>query len=175
MFEECGFTSSLYADDNSAMKAFASFNQVNTMYEDVPHCLYNLKQYMSNHFLKLNDSKTEIIVFGSANFKDSLDLHGTVLKSGSCIRFAENVKYLGILFDSLLSFDQQVTAIVSSSYASIRKLASMKRCLSKDDLEKFVHAFISSKLDTCNSLLFGLPKKVLNKLQKVQNAAIRLV
>ena len=85
------------------------------------------------------------------------------------------MKYLGIVFDSLLSFDQQIAAIVSSSYACIRKLSSMKRCLSKVDLEKFVHAFVSSKLDTCNSLLYGLPKKTLNKLQKVQNAAIRLV
>ena len=175
VFEDCGFTSSSYADDNSALKTFALFNQVNVLHEDVPNCIYQLKQYMNRHSLKLNDSKTEIIVFGNSSLKEQLHIHGTFLKSGTCIRFADNVTYLGIMFDSLLSFDQQITSIVSSSYASIRKLSSMRKYLSKSDMEKFVHAFISSKLDSCNSLFYGLPKKTLNKLQKIQNAAIRLV
>ena len=42
-------------------------------------------------------------------------------------------------------------------------------------VEIFVHAFVSSKLDYCNSLLYNIPKYVLNKLQFVQNAAARLL
>ena len=38
-----------------------------------------------------------------------------------------------------------------------------------------VHAFIHSNLDYCNSLLYGLPKYLTNKLQKIQNAAARLI
>lgn len=38
-----------------------------------------------------------------------------------------------------------------------------------------MHAFISSKLDSCNSLLTGLPDKEISKLQRVQNAAARLI
>ena len=38
-----------------------------------------------------------------------------------------------------------------------------------------VHAFITSRIDTCNSLLYGLPTSQLNRLQRVQNAAARLV
>ena len=42
-------------------------------------------------------------------------------------------------------------------------------------VEILVHAFVSSKLDYCNSLLYNIPKYVLNKLQFVQNAAARLI
>ena len=38
-----------------------------------------------------------------------------------------------------------------------------------------MHAFINSKVDFCNSLLYGLPKYDINKLQSVQNAAARVI
>ena len=38
-----------------------------------------------------------------------------------------------------------------------------------------MHAFINSKLDFCNSLLYGRPKYDINKLQSVQNAAARVI
>ena len=38
-----------------------------------------------------------------------------------------------------------------------------------------MHALINSKLDFCNSLLYGLPKYDINKLQSVQNAAARVI
>ena len=40
---------------------------------------------------------------------------------------------------------------------------------------RLVHAFISSKLDYCNALLYGLPDSDINRLQSIQNAAARLV
>ena len=38
-----------------------------------------------------------------------------------------------------------------------------------------IHAFVSSHLDYCNALLFGLQKYQLDRLQKVQNAAARVI
>ena len=47
--------------------------------------------------------------------------------------------------------------------------------MSTDATKTLVSEFVLSRLDYCNSLLFGCPQYLLNKLQKVQNNAARLV
>ena len=47
--------------------------------------------------------------------------------------------------------------------------------MSTKTTEKLIHAFVTSKIDSCNALLFGIPEKDLSKLQTVQNCAARLL
>ncbi|KAI3373392.1 hypothetical protein L3Q82_021939 [Scortum barcoo] len=57
----------------------------------------------------------------------------------------------------------------------LRNIAKIRHFLSQSDAEKLVHAFVSSRLDYCNSLLSGCPNKSLKTLQLVQNAAARVL
>ena len=58
---------------------------------------------------------------------------------------------------------------------AIRFIGVLRKYLSKDHLKMMVNAFVTSRLDYCNSLYFGLPKREIDKLQRVQNCAARLV
>ena len=51
----------------------------------------------------------------------------------------------------------------------------IRKYLSRRSTETLIHAFVSSRIDYCNSLLYGLSTYQLNKLQRAQNAAARLI
>ena len=60
-------------------------------------------------------------------------------------------------------------------FSYIYNIRHIRKYLSRDSAETLVHAFISSRLDYGNSLLFGLPQYQMQKLQRVQNASARLI
>ena len=77
-------------------------------------------------------------------------------------------------YEALLLKDH-VKALVRAASFSIYCIGKLRCYHDKFSVERLVHAFVSSRLDYCNSLLFGLPERDISKLQRVQNAAARLV
>ena len=68
-----------------------------------------------------------------------------------------------------------VSKICNAAFYHLRNIRRIKKYLSHDSLLTFFHAFITSRLEYCNGLLYGLPNLQIVKLQRVQNAAARLV
>ncbi|PIK35540.1 putative RNA-directed DNA polymerase from mobile element jockey-like [Apostichopus japonicus] len=66
---------------------------------------------------------------------------------------------------------------IVSAHASfaLYKIGQLAKYLDHKSTERLVHAFITSRLDYCNSLLYGIPSTELSKLQLIQNSAARLV
>ncbi len=58
---------------------------------------------------------------------------------------------------------------------NLRNISKIRKYLTQDSAEILIHAFIGSKLDYCNSILDGIPKKLICKLQRFQNTAARIV
>ena len=85
------------------------------------------------------------------------------------------VRDLGVFLDSELNMDQHVKTVVRSSFFHLRHLKSVRRILGREVTLGLVSAFVTTRLDYCNSLLVGLPQATIDPLQQVQNAAARLV
>ena len=176
VFSSCGFDCSMgYADDNIGVRIFPAFASLSVFNNIVPHCLQSIKQWADRHFLKLNASKTKLVVFGSSSFMNDFNLHTFRSFDGSIIPISNDVKLLGVKLDSTLSMDCYISEIVTVVNLTLKNIKSIRRFLSREAIETLVHSLITSKLDACNSLFIGISKRNLCKLQVLQNAAIRCV
>ena len=74
-----------------------------------------------------------------------------------------------------ISFQQPVSRTCQICYLELRRINSIRRCLSQVAFKTLISAFVLSRIDYCNSLLASCPKLLIHKLQKVQNDAARLI
>ena len=85
------------------------------------------------------------------------------------------VRDLGTIVDRHLDLDKHVNNICKSASFAIKSIGRIRKYLSQSDCERIIHAFITSKLDYYNAILYGLPQAQLDKLQRIQNTAARIV
>ena len=174
VIKNLAFSTSLYADDVNARRQFSlNFQYSNTLIK-VPELIAQISEWMETHFLKINPSKTEVILFQPPGSASTPVIRGICLGE-SCIRFSKTVKLLGVHLDESMSLDSHVNTLVSECFYHLKNIAKIKRYLSDQQTQKLVHAFVSSKLDYSNAVLYGLKSTTTKKLQRVQNYAARLV
>uniref|UniRef100_A0A8C6LI35 Reverse transcriptase domain-containing protein n=1 Tax=Nothobranchius furzeri TaxID=105023 RepID=A0A8C6LI35_NOTFU len=166
---ELGVQFHLYADD---CQLYLPLNTSSGLSISIlTNCLREIKTWMTENVLSLNDQKTEAILFAPSRHCDS-----SLTDCGSFNgQLTTSVTNLGVKLDSALSFDTHINGVISSSFFHLRRLAKVKPFLSRHDLETVVHAFITVRLDYCNSVLFGVSKGSIARLQMVQNAAARFL
>ena len=163
-----------FADDHQLMKQFVLQLKLTALGDDIRNCLKVIAEWMNEYFLCLNESKTKILVVAPPSIQAEIVISGVLLEN-SCIRFVESAKNLGVIIDNVLNFEEQIAKLVKSCFLTIRKLSKVKIYLSQQQLQTLVSSLIFSQLDYCNSLYYGLPLSIINKLQRVQNCAARLV
>ncbi len=140
--------------------------KTNFAFDTLTACLADVKSWLSKNFLFLNPGKTEVIVFSPSEHGASIQPNLGNLNSF----ISPHVRNLCVLFDNYLKFDKQISAVVGSSFFHLRSLSKIKPFLSKSSLEVAIHAFITSRLDYCNS-----SKSQISRLQVVQNSAARFL
>ncbi len=134
-------------------------------------CIDKIISWMCQKFLQLNKEKTEVIAFGNKDevlkVNAYLDSRGRTTKN--------QIKNLGVILETELIFSSHVKAVNKSAYYHLKNRARIRCFVSSQDLEKLVHAFITSRVGYCDGILTGLPKKTIRQLQLIQNAAARIL
>lgn len=169
-----GFSIFGYADDHQILKSFKPRSQ-STVLSLENQCFSATKKWMSKYFLQMNDSKTQIIVFGPSGVLNEVHINGINITSGTTIRFVSTVKNLGIQMDCRLTFEKQIIDLKRKCFRTLRNIRKIRFLLSTDQIKVIVNSLVVSCLDYCNGLYFGVGEKLLNQLQLIQNAAAKAV
>ena len=166
----------MYADDT---QLYATLNM------DKPHdqkiSLYNLEQciaeiraWMTVNWLKLNDDKTDMVCLASPHFA-KLTAGVCVKVGGADVACSQTVRNLGVVFDRSMKMDSHIQAVCQSAYFHLRNIRTLKPYLTPAAIITVTHAFITSRIDYCNSLLYGVSEQSIQKLQRIQNSAARVI
>ena len=129
---------------------------------------------MASNRLKLNCEKTEILWLRSRYQQLMPNSIPTVSVGISAVEPANGARNLGVHFDINLNMKQHINNVCRQCYFQLRQLRVIRKTLPQSVVKTLLHAFVSSRLDYCNSLFYGLPNCEIKKLQSVQNAAARL-
>ena len=79
------------------------------------------------------------------------------------------------MFDSEMKMDVQVRHVCSSAWHRLHNIGKIRHYLTVNQTKMVVHAYVTSKLDHNNTLLYGISQRLSNRLQLVQNAAAKLI
>lgn len=163
----------IYADDTQLYISFKVDQSLHAV-QILEKCILEIRSWMANHRLKLNDDKTEFITISSPH--NNREMNSLNIKIGDeTIIASRSVRNLGVIFDSVFNMENHVTSICQSCYFHLRNIGSIRPYLDNDTAAQMIHAFVTSKLDYCNSLLSKLPQKSIYRLTKVQNTAVRII
>ena len=135
----------LYAEDSQLYVSFASEDSAATL-NGLQSCLASVQSWMWTNKLKLKPDKTEFLRIGNKRQR------------------SKN-----------FTFRSHISVGCSSCFYHMQDLRRICRHLDLDSAKLLATALVSSRLDYCNSLLFGIADIDLTRLQRLQNQLAHLV
>ena len=163
-----------YADDTQLYVSFEN-RHIQLSVANIRDATQAVRDWFAINGLSLNPDKSEVMFLGTSHRLEAVPGDIAVTVAGSSISPADHIKSLGVTVDRKLNFDIHVGNICRSSYSNIRALRLIRPALSRDDARSIASAIVATRLDYCNSILYGITSSNIAKLQRVQNALARVI
>ena len=160
-----------FADDT---QMFISFSPGESL-EKIEICTKDLELWFCRNGLCLNPSKSECILLGSNQRLKHLTPLKYLHVADSEIALSSSIKTLGVTIDSTLSFDKHINSVSKSCNFHIKALRHIRPALTLESAKTVACSIVQSRLDYANSILYGVSKSNLVKLQRIQNSLSRVV
>ena len=153
-----GLSHHSYADDT---QLYMTMDHSNNDWQDglarIELCISEIREWMKQNMLKLNDDKTEPIVFTS-KYKQDLYNDLSITIGDTVVDCSSQVKDLGVIFDRVLSLRQHVSYTSRACRFHLRNISRIRKYIPQDISIVLIKSLVMSRLDYSNGLLYGLPK-----------------
>jgi len=155
----------LYADDTIII---GSENDKNTLIKNIEQDLLNLQNWLSINKLTPNEKKCESIFFGNPlQLKQCSDLK--VKFNGETLETKNTVKYLGVNFDSTLSWKKHISYIKGKINFKLNKIRPLAKFIDTPDTFMLVRSLIFPYIHYCSTTWFSAAPYQIRKLQSTLN------
>jgi hypothetical protein len=174
-----GVDSHFFSDDSQLYKIFCTFRRLllvgvsqQVVCSTLANCFAAIQQWTIVNKMMLNVGKKDLLTV--------LDVKAAVPDSvielcGESITSSQFFRNLGATFDANLNMEKHVSDICRRAFYHIHRIGLIRKYLDQSETARIISAFVLSLLDNGNSLLLGLPGNQLDRLQSVQNSAVRLI
>ena len=154
----------LYADDTQLYISFTPTTSALSL-ETLTTTFNDILSWMNLNKLLLNPSKTEFLLIGTKQQRLKFSDLTNLSLSNDIIPVSSSARNLGFIFDSDMSFSDQINSASKSCHFHIRDIRRIRHLLPLSTATALANSLVSSKLDYCNSLYSGISQTNLNKLQ----------
>ena len=159
-----------FADDTSLLCQEKSLKKLN---RKVNRDLALLVHWLRANKISLNTSKTDIILFRSKRKNISKNLNFRL--NGQKLKIKTHTKYLGIIIDENLIWERQIHSLITKLSRSVGIIAKLRHFIRHKTLRSVYYALFESHINYCLQNLGYITNNKLEKLEKLQNKAIRLM
>ena len=151
-------TAHSYADDTGIYLAFNPNDDSNqdAAIAAIKACLCDIRNWMINDKLMINDSKTEFMLIGTKGQLQKTKRATLTIGESIISPSTEPLRNVGAWFDCNFNLNFNITKACRSAFLHLHNIRRVRKYLSMESAHKLIHAFIKSRLDYCNSLLYGL-------------------
>ena len=126
----------------------------------ITECVEELRRWLTDNRLLLNEDKTEAILFRS-----SCPVASTINICGSVAQLKPTVRDIGVVLDTRLDMASQVSSVCRSAYYHLFRIAKIRASLTVVACKTLVHALVISRVDYGNALLYGITDRLLHRLR----------
>ena len=93
--------------------------------------------------------------------------------NNNVIQRSKSVRNLRFYLDEFLDMQSHISKLCQLIHYSLRNIGHVRNL--DETCKMLVHSLITSRMDYCNSLLYGLPKNSIARLQLLQNKTALIV
>ena len=161
--------------DDLQLQMSAPPDGISELLHSMQSCIGAVKAWATANMHKLTDNKKELMFVTSKRTKHLHNLPTSITIGNAQITFRQSVKNLDLTLDCHLNMNAHVSNIARTCHFELRRLASIRRFLTSTATATLLSAYVLSRIDYCNSPLFGSAHDVTSNLQRMLNYAARVI
>lgn len=155
-----------YADDN---QLYIIDKSNDACIDKLSSVVKLVTEWCTCYKLKINPNKTNVMIIPNKNHIETVNF------DLNFVTVSTQVRNLGFVLDENLKLDKQISLVCRNSFYFLKNISQNKQCFDNPTLEKAILSYGFSHINFCAILYYDLPEKLTQKLQSIQNYAVRII